>query len=317
MDKLNVLKIFIAVCDHGSFAGAAAALGTDASTISKAVTRLEEELQYQLFYRSTRKLQKTEAAGKYLETVRRILVELDECEKQLKWSNDQPEGVLKLNLPVAYGRMYVLPLLTSFSQLYPAIKLDITFSDEYVDIIEQGIDISIRTGTVADSRMIMQQLSPMDFLTCASPAYLKDAPELVSTEDFSNHSWIRFRFKQTGKLMPVLMKNAQTGVTDNVPVGKHYTVDDGQALLDLCKAGSGILQGPHFLFRSELKSGELVSLFPPLQPKGYGVFLLYPKRRFLPKKVDVFIAFLKEALRRSGENATHCWSREISSLNDW
>jgi len=319
MDKFNTLKMFIAVADHGSFGGAAAALGTDPSTISKALSRLEEQLAYQLFFRSTRKLKITEAGKRYLVTVRKILIELDESEKLLAQDNDSARGLLKVNLPVAYGRLYIQPMLASFCRRYPDIQLNVTFSDEYEDIIEQGIDISIRTGTVADSRLVMKKLSPMDFFICASPKYLSDNTAINQVSDLMDHPWIRFRFKQTGKLMPVLvMPDSHPNTQPQcISPGNHYEVDDGQALVELCKNGIGLMQGPHFIFRQELQAGELVPLFPLTQPEGFGVYLLYPKRRFLPKKVTVFIEHVQSALAELNETPDHSWARELVSKNSW
>ncbi|WP_415887927.1 LysR substrate-binding domain-containing protein [Neptuniibacter sp. QD37_6] len=315
MDKFNVLKTFITVCEKGSFAAAAALLGTDASTVSKAISRLEKQLAYTLFYRSTRKLTITDAGKEYLETVRTLLIDLDECEQRLKSGNESAAGVLKVNLPVAYGRLYIVPLLSKFTEQYPDISLQLSFSDEYVDIIERGIDLSIRTGTVSDSRMVLHKLSPMDFLTCVTRDYLKAHGPIDSFQDFNNHRWIRFRFKQTGKLMPVLAEVDET--VEMLDPNSFIVVDDGQALVDLCLGSVGVMQGPHFLFKDALDRGDLVSLFPPIEPKGYGVYLLYPKRDFLPRKVAVFTEFLKAELDKMSEGSNYCWTREVAYQNEW
>jgi len=315
MDKFNVLRMFITVCEKGSFAAAAAVLGTDASTVSKAISRLEKQLAYTLFYRSTRKLTITDAGKEYLKTVRALLIDLDECEQRLKSGNESATGILKINLPVAYGRLYIVPLVSKFTEQYPNISLQLSFSDEYVDIIERGIDLSIRTGTVSDSRMVLHKLSPMDFLTCASKSYLETHGSIDSKKAFDDHRWIRFRFKQTGKLMPILAE-VEGGIEMFDP-NNYIVVDDGQALVELCRNNVGVMQGPHFLFEKGLKSGDLVSLFPPIEPEGYGVYLLYPKRDFLPRKVSVFIEFLKAELERIGEGSNYCWSSDVVYLNSW
>lgn len=314
MDKFNAFKMFLATVDHGSFGAAAAALGTDPSTVSKAITRLEEQLMYQLFFRSTRKLQVTEAGKVYVDAVRKLLAELDACENQLMAVNSQPEGVLKVNLPVSYGRLYVLPLLGEFSRRYPDIKLNITFSDKYVDIIEQGIDISIRSGSVSDSRLVARKLSPMDFIICASPAYLQQHEPIRSYDDLCHHKWVRFRYKQTGKVMPISTVN-NTGGVDLINPDDSYVVDDGEAMLELCRSGLGITQAPHFLLRNELQNGELIPIFPLLRNENIGVYMLYPKRRFLPRKVSVFIEYIKEAIEIMGETPETTWASEITPVN--
>lgn len=310
MDKFNSLKMFIAAYEHGSFGAAAYSIGSDPSTVSKSIRRLEQQLQYQLFHRTTRKLQITPAGLRYLETVKKILLELDDCEQHLASDNEIASGRLKLNLPVSYGRSYILPLLPAFCELYPEIKLEITFSDEYVDIIEQGIDISIRTGTVSDSGLIMQQLSPMDFLICAAPSYLQTRKEITDINQLNDQDWIRYRFKQTGKLMPLLLNQATPA---NWIEARHdrYIVDDGQALLNLCEAGLALIQAPHFLLRNSLQQGALVPIFKPINPKGFGVYLLYPKRHFPSQKVTAFIEYLKSTLASMGETTHHTWARDL------
>lgn len=316
MDKFNTLKMFVAVADNGTFGAAASALGTDPSTISKAISRLEEQLEYQLFYRSTRKLTMTEAGRNYLATVRRLLVELDECEQQLASSNESASGTLRLNLPVSYGQLYILPILPLFTRRYPDIQLHVTFSDEYVDTIEQGIDVSIRSGRVSDSRLVVRHLSPMDFVLAASPEYLRQNP-VKGVTDLINHDFIRFRFKQSGKLMPFVLPENCCGPAEHPEVCQQYVVDDGMAMVQLCKGGVGVMQGPHFLFREELLNGELQSLFPVMSPDDFGVYLLYPKRRFLPRKVAVFVEFLREHLESINESASHTWARDLKPLHNW
>jgi len=314
VDKFNAFKMFLSTLDNGSFGAAAAALGTDPSTVSKAITRLEEQLTYQLFFRSTRKLKVTEAGQIYADAVRKLLAELDACENQLMAVNSQPEGVLKVNHPVSYGRLYVLPLLDEFSRRYPDIKLNITFSDDYVDIIEQGIDISIRSGSVSDSRLVARKLSPLDFIICASPAYLKQHEAIKNYDDLWTHRWARFRFKQTGKVMPISLANNAGGI-DLINPDDSYVVDDGEAMVELCRSGLAITQAPHFLLRKELQSGELTPLFPLLRNEDFGVYVLYPKRRFLPRKVSVFIDYIKEAIEGMGETPDVTWASEITPVN--
>jgi DNA-binding transcriptional LysR family regulator len=310
MDKFNSLKMFVSAFEHGSFGAAASALGSDPSTVSKAIRRLEQQLQYQLFHRTTRKLQITPAGLEYLETVKKILLELDECEQHLASNNEAASGTLKLNLPVSYGRCYILPLLPAFSAKYPDIKLQVTFSDEYIDIIEQGIDISIRTGTVSDSGLIMQQLSPMDFLICAAPSYLESRDRITTLNQLNHQNWIRYRFKQTGRVMPLLL-NQTAPVNWDEKQHDQYIVDDGQALIGLCEAGLGLIQAPHFLLHKSLQQGSVKPIFAPVQPEGFGVYLLYPKRHFPSRKVTAFIEYLKQSLANMGETTHHTWARDL------
>ncbi len=240
MDKIRSLRFFIATLDGGSFAAAAKVYGTDPSTVSKAIHRLESDLGIQLFQRSTRQSRLTEAGRRYANTARFVLEELAACEDSLKSHNDALSGQLKINVPVSYGRLYIRPLLKEFCRRYPNITIDIHYDDAYVDIIEQGIDVSIRSGVVHDSQLIVRQLSPIDFIICASQDYLARHGVPSGSDVFNDHSWVRFRFKQTGKLLPIRMPEPD-GASEYDPE-RNYIVNDGESMAELCAEGLGLTQ---------------------------------------------------------------------------
>ena len=309
MDKLRVLQLFLAAADHGSFAAVAKNLGASPSTISKAMSRLEGDLGIQLFYRNTRRLTLTQGGHVYAETVRKVTDELSACEHNIKHVNDEAQGHLKISLPVSYGRLYVRPWMKKFHELYPDITFELTYSDHYVDLIEQGIDVCIRSGTIQDNRLTARKLSPIDFVTCASPEYLKKHPNLQtpidSEKEFSQHKCIQFRFGQTGKIMPY--KLYQNGMLQDYFSENSLIVDDGEAMSELCADGFGITQMPHFIARNWLDSGALKMIGPTVRVENFGVYVLYPKRHYLPNRVRVFIDFLIEQLSLIGEFSDRTW----------
>ncbi len=323
MDKLNLLKLFLVAAERGSFAAAASFLGLSPSTVSKAIARLEEDLQLHLFHRTTRTLTLTESGRAYQQTVRQLLSELDNCEEMLLRENGEPKGRLTINLPISYGRCYVMPLLAEFSKQYPEIELSLSFDDAYVDLVEQGIDVCVRSGTLEESTLIARQLSPIDMLTCASPTYLRENGG-ISVEDYARHPWIRFRFRQTGRVMPIMVSKhptqlvttggiAYTGHT-NLDPGRQYIVDDGEALADLCAQGLGLTQLPHFVARDWLQSGKIVPIAPCLRPPGFGVWVIYAKRTFLPARIRAFVSFLEQAVRSRGETPLRTWAEELTPV---
>jgi len=310
MDKLRVLQFFLAASDHGSFAAVAKKFGASPSTISKAVSRLEENLGLQLFYRNTRGLTLTQGGETYADTVRKIMDELSDCEHRLKEINDEPQGHLKISLPMSYGRLYVRPWMKKFNYLFPDITFELTYSDHYTDLIEQGIDVCVRSGTVQDNRLTARKLSPIDFVTCASPDYIKKHPNLCKSVDtpekFSRHKCIQFRFGQTGKIMPY--KFYQQGVLHDDFPENSLVVDDGETMASLCEDGFGITQMPHFIARNWLESGALKIIGPTVHINNFGVYALYPKRHYLPNRVRVFIDFLIEELALIGESSDKTWA---------
>ncbi|RAU18505.1 LysR family transcriptional regulator [Nitrincola tibetensis] len=309
MDKLRSLEIFIATCDSGNFAAAARACNTDPSTVSKAIGRLEVQLGLTLFQRSTRQLRITTAGQCYADTVRKILQDLASCEDELRHLNESPCGTLRINSAACYSHLYLRPLLQGFCQRYPDIKLEIEINDSHVDIIENDIDVALRTGFVKDSRLVARRLSPMDFLTCVSPQYLQAHGTPRCADDFQQHRWIGFRIKETQQLQPIFLPNDKGEYLPYELEPSHIT-DDGEAMAHMCADGLGFAQLPHFLAKQGLQSGVLVSLYPyfrPPQPES-GVFAIYPKRDYLPAKVRVFIEFITASLESAGESANHTWA---------
>ena len=305
MDKFRALQFFIAAIEEGSFAGAAKRYATDPSTVSKSIKRLEQTLGLQLLQRSTRQLSLTTTGQTYFETVHDLASRLSLCEEELKTYNDAPAGKLKINLPVSYGRLYVQPMLWAFRMRYPDINLDVTYSDEYVDMIGKGIDVSIRSGHLNDSRLVAQKLSPMEFVVCASPSYIAATQTPINEANYAHHVWIRFRFKQTGKLMPIVINDYDKG---QVPeVGEQIVVDDGEAMASACAAGLGITQIPHFVAKSWVERGELKVVSRPYRLKEGAVYIIYPKREFMPQRSRLFIDFVKDWNLAQGENPQSTW----------
>lgn len=301
MDKLRSLELFLTTVETNSFVATAKQHATDPSTVSKAIKRLEETLGIQLFQRSTRRLQLTSTGTHYANTARNLLRELALCEDTLKNENDTPQGLLRINLPVTYGRVYMQPILIAFAKKYPQIQLDISFDDAYVDIIGKGIDVSIRSGTLTDNRLIAQKLSPIDFITCASPEYLRKNSLSFDEEFLHLHPWIRFRFKQTGKLMNFV------NTTKIIEPSHQIIVDDGEAMAELCAAGLGLMQVPHFLVKPWIIDGSIVSLKGEEKFNLGGVYLVYSKQDFLPKRTRLFIDFAKKSIQALGETPHKTW----------
>lgn len=311
MDKLRSLELFLATSDGGSFAAAARACNSDPSTVSKAIARLESELGFTLFQRSTRQLHITSAGQRYADTVRKMVQDLACCETELKHLNDSPCGTLRISSAVCYGHLYLRPLLSEFSRQYPAIKLELEINDLHVDIIERNIDIALRTGYVKDSRLIARRLSPMDFLVCASPAYLAAHGIPKSRDDFQQHSWIGFRIKETLQLQPIFLPDDK-GEYGLYELERRHITDDGETMAHMCIDGLGFAQLPHFLAEKALKRGDLVSLYRYFRPPQLdsGVFAIYPKRDYLPTKVRVFIDFMIAALAIKDESTNHTWAEQ-------
>jgi len=304
MDKFRSLALFMTTVETGSFAATAKKHATDPSTVSKAIKRLEIQIGLQLFFRSTRKLSLTSAGEKYAQTVGSLYQELETVEDDLKSENEDASGFLKINLPVSYGQKYILPMLAKFKTLYPDIKLDISFNDAYVDMIGDRVDVSIRSGSLPDSRLIAQKLTPLDFVICRSSKF-DDDPIDINSLFLSKQPWVLFRFKQTGKTMPINFEYKSQKI--NVEVENYTIVDDGEALSYLCSSGAGLAIMPHFTAKSMVDKGKLSVICKADGFEGAAVYIVYPKRDFLPKRTRLFIDFIKSELKLKGESPNNTW----------
>ncbi len=305
MDKFRTIALFMSTISTGSFSATAKKHATDPSTVSKAIKRLEEQIGMQLFYRSTRQLSLTSAGQKYADTVGTLYHQLESFEDELKLANDSHSGSLKINIPVSYGRMYVLPMLCEFKKIYPDISLDISFNDKYVDMISDAVDVSIRSGTLADSRLVAQKLTPMEFVLCAGNQQAASTAITMTSECLEKLPWILFRFKQSGKTMPINFYYQ----------GKHIVVDpqnitivdDGDAMAKMCAEGLGVTIMPHFTAKELVVAGKVKVIAKIDALPNSGVFIVYPKREYLPQRTQVFIEFVKAYLEQMGETPSHTW----------
>ncbi|MRI34902.1 LysR family transcriptional regulator [Endozoicomonas sp. OPT23] len=310
MDKLNLLRIFVSVVNHGSFARASVMLGMSPSTVSKAIGRLENSLNLLLFHRTTRQLTLTEHGQIYVATARQILGQLEQCEDELKSSNDAPKGCLRINMPVSYGRLYVLPLLGEFCERYPDITLNISFDDSYVDVIHQNVDIAIRSGTLAESSFVARQLSPIDYITCCSPDFFQK--NLINRDRVSlkQQKWVCFRFRQSGRVLPVFFQEGDQDIQKFEPPSP-LIVDDGEAMAELCAQGYGLSQLPHFIARDWLKSGKIIPITHFHRPDDHGVWMVYARRNFLPSRIRAFVNFLQDKIQSQGETPRSTWAEKL------
>lgn len=323
MDKFKAIALFMSTMQTGSFAATAKKHATDPSTVSKAIKRLEEQLGLQLLYRSTRQLSLTSAGQKYADTVGSLYLQLETVEEELKSANDSYSGALKINLPVSYGRMYMSPMLCKFKKAYPDIQLEVSFNDQYVDMISNAIDISIRSGSLNDSRLVAQKLTPMPFVICSTnqargSEFGSKGISVIENIDITNEAlsaspWVLFRFKQTGKTMP--MNFSYQGRHINFEPKKVTIVDDGETMAQMCAAGIGLSLMPHFTAKDLVNKGEMKVIAKLDDFPNSGVFIVYPKRKDLPKRTQIFIEFVKNYLKEIGETPSKTWLDSPRSCN--
>ena len=295
MDKLQALKTFIRVVEAGSFTAVAHESGATQSAVSKQVASLERALGVRLLTRTTRSLALTEAGERYFEQVRRLAAELAEAEAALRRGEQQLTGWLRVAAPVAFGRLKLMPLVQSFLARHPDVKIDLRLSDGFVDLVEQGIDVAVRIGELADSSLVARRVGTTRRVLVAHRRYLRSLPKGLKPprdpEELARHNCIVY----TGLAQPNAWSfRAGAGATD--PVGTVRTVrvegtlqtNSSEVIRASLLAAMGIGYSPTWLFDAELAGGELVRLLPGWEAVEVPIHLVSPSQRRHSTKVRVF-----------------------------
>ena len=288
MDNLNGFVVFVRVAETRSFVAASRLLGVSASAIGKSVARLEEKLGVRLFHRSTRSVTLTAEGTLFLERSRRILAEIEAAELELSQATAAPRGRLRVSLPVVSS--LVLPVLGEFMREYPAIELDLDFTDRLVDVIEEGFDVVVRTGNPTDSRLSARKLGHFNSMLVASPEYLarRGIPNVPA--DLLEHTCLHYRLPHTGKLEPWALRQAPGDPELEIPTSMICNNIETRVCFAL--QGLGIAYLPEFAIAEPLADGRLRSILADRVERA-GVFhVLWPASRHPSPKVRALVDFL-------------------------
>jgi DNA-binding transcriptional LysR family regulator len=289
MDGLDQLRCFVRAAELGSFSAAAVEARIKPSSVSRAITELEIKLGAALFNRSTRRLHLTEVGSAFLSRARQILDDLDDAFADTMALNQRPQGLLRLNVPASFGRLHILPYLPEFAARYPDIKLDITFTDAIVDIIDTGTDLAIRTGTLADSRLIARKLAPHQRILCAAPGFIAAQGPIETPADLMRCPAVLFKLQPNDRWILIDAQNQR----EDVVLSGQFRANDSEALLAAAIAGFGVALLPSWIVGDAIRTGKLVRLLKNHQamfaPGERFVWAIYPPKRVVAPKVRVFI----------------------------
>lgn len=295
MHSLHQYLSFASTARHGSFAAAARELGMAPSTVAKAVSRLEETLAVRLFHRTTRQVQLTPDGERLFHRCERVLAEIDELQADAAGTRAAPQGTLKVDLPVTYGRRFVLPLLAQLQQQHPGLSLDVRLSDQFSDIVRDATDLAVRIGTLRDSTLVARRIDQQELVLCASPAYLAAHGTPRRIEELAGHAAIVFRLPTSGRDRPWQFR--QRGQAVELSPRPHLRIGQTDGLSDAALLGCGLVQAPDYLVRDELARGALVELLPTCRPEPMPIHVVYPAGRLVPARVKAAIQAL-ETLRQ-------------------
>ncbi|MEE4228648.1 LysR family transcriptional regulator [Pseudomonas viridiflava] len=296
-DRLKGIETFVAVANAGSFTAAAERLSLTNSAVSKSVARLEGRLGMRLFERTTRSLALTEEGATYHAVCTRMLAELEEAETALAAQCSEPAGQLRIDLPATFGRLHVLPQILAFAESHPKLRPHVTFTDRFVDILEEGIDLAVRIGGPAiwPAGLAHRCLGTERVIFCAAPAYLQRHGMPRTFEDLVDHACILFG-RGDGTVSPWLFVDAQ-GEPETRAVEARIVVGNGEAQVAAVTSACGIAQLATWLIKDQLQRGELVEILPHLATDGLALHLAWPRSRESLPKVQGLVALLSGALR--------------------
>jgi len=292
LDRLNGVIAFVRAAELKSFAAAGRQLGLSPSAVGKAVARLEERLGARLMTRTTRAISLTEEGELFLERAREALDGLSEAERAVQGAHAAPRGLLRVDLPAAFGRLVVLPSLGPFRDAYPGIELEIRLGDRLVDLVAEGVDAVVRIGPIADSGLVARRLGFQREVIVASPAYLvaRSVPE--HPEALDGHDLILFRYPTSNR--PHAWRFRDSEQRYERPVTARVSVNDGEGLAAVAAAGFGLAQVPVYMARPLIEAGKLATVLDAFRDEGPPVHLLFAPGRQRTAKVRAFADHLVE-----------------------
>lgn len=287
INQLAELIAFVQSVESGSFSAAARLLETTPSAVSKRVAKLEDCLGVRLLQRTTRSLSLTTDGAAYYERIACVLSELEEANDFIM-SQRKPRGKLRITAPLDFGRWLLVQCVPNFLAQYPEIQVDLRLSDHFVDLVEQGIDVAIRLGTLEDSSLIRRHLGQTRFVLCASPNYLNMHGTPVTPQDLVNHNCLRY----ISGGHPAPWSLVVNGALQTVPVSGTFDSDNGDALRLAALAGLGITRLLSFQVEADVRSKRLQLLLENQLPPGPVVQAIFTHQRHLSPRVQVFLEFL-------------------------
>jgi DNA-binding transcriptional LysR family regulator len=295
MGQLEDMYIFLRVVETGSITKAAEQMNIAKSAVSKRLSLLEHNLGIKLINRTTRTSSITEAGKLYYQRSKLILDEVEELNSQTSSNKRALAGTLNIAVPLSFGLSHLAPALDLFLQQHKDLKLNINFSDQKIDIVEQGVDLAFRIGQLDNSSLQARKIAPIKHILCASPEYLKAHGEPKTPDDLKHHKVLKYGGTDQGGLKFV----AKEGQDQVVYLEPHFIANNGDFLKSLAESNHGISCLPTFIVWQSLATKTLVPVLTKYQMQTMHAYAVYPPNRHLPLKVRSLIDFLVE---RFGDN---------------
>jgi DNA-binding transcriptional LysR family regulator len=292
VEELKRIGIFTKVVQAKSFSEAARQRGVAKSAVSKQIKLLEEQIDARLFNRSTRQLSLTEAGKIYYRHCEHIVNRAEFALDELRSYQNQPTGKLKISAPVPFGRTILIPVIKQLRELYPKLSVDLQLDDNIINVVEQGIDLTIRVGALQDSNLIAKKLCDTPAMLVASPQYIANYGLPTKPAALVNHQWLALSVQASPYAKTFLHK--VTGDKTSVSLQGDLSINSVEAIIAAALNGLGVAMLAKVTIEELISSGQLVSLLPDYKAAPVPIYAVYPHREYLPSKVKVFMKLLQK-----------------------
>lgn len=297
MDRLEAMEYFVAAVEAGSFSAAGRRLNAPLPTVSRKVADLEAHLNTQLLVRSTRKLALTEAGISYLAACKHILDQVDKAESEATGEHNIPRGGLTITAPIVFGRLYVVPVVSAFLAKFPQINVDLTLSDHTLDLVDDRVDLAIRTGMLSDSTLVAAKVGEIRRVVCGSPGYFSAHGTPKTLDDLAEHMCVTYTALASGSTW---IFNPRDGKPSRgVRPMCRLKINTAEAAIDAAIAGLGVTNVLSYQVVKPVCEGKLSIILQDFEPEPTPVHIVHARQALLPLKTRLFIDFAISHLRES------------------
>jgi len=272
-----------------NFSETARSLGVSTSAVSAAVLRLEQKLAARLLHRTTRRVSPTPEGMEFYQRCKQIIADLEQAEISVSRTGGAPSGRLRIGMPSALGRMWVIPRLPEFVRAYPSISMEIVIGD-FIAASNDGLDASIQVGELPSSRLTVRKLTAIDYLVCAAPHYLQARGTPWKPSDLKHHDCLAYRRPRNGRVRQWRFASGRS--VGSYDVSGFMTFNSGEALIAAAAAGLGVIQIAEYYARPLLETGKLVEVLSGYRAHAYDISIVFQAQKRMAPRLRVFIDFL-------------------------
>lgn len=293
MDHVDRMRLFVRVVETGSFSRASKAEGVAQSTVSKEIISLEGRLGALLVRRSSRGLSVTEQGQEFYDFAIGMLADLDAAESRIRSGEVSPQGRIRVAAPPIFSSNLIVPGLPSLFARYPKLTIDLEVSERYVSLVEDGVDVAIRLGHLADSSLVARQIGCVEAVVVATPAYLDRCGTPMTLAELEHHSCLPFMFQGSSKTWKFRKPEGEIAI---MPSAKLRT-NDAEGVMAAVRAGLGLAQGPSWMFAEEVAAGKLIPVLTDYKPRLFPLHAINSGTRRMTGAIKVFVDFVAELMK--------------------